>query len=146
METPATAPEPVVEDLAIPTPPGASPPCAAAIESYNHASTFQILFTGLVLVLVAATVAFLVAMLGFLLWTIREWNDDQIVDQAIKVVAALVSAAGSLVTGVAARSVNTARRYQDTQKDKALTKVNELCSNSVKEETVRQGPQPLSFF
>jgi hypothetical protein len=101
--------------------------CAVAYKEYGRQSLFSTLFTIAVLALVIATVAFLVTMLAFLTWTILDWDDAVVINNAVKAVATLASAAGALVTGVAAKSVYDKKTDQDTLTAAAQRVVNKYC-------------------
>ncbi|MGD0249056.1 MAG: hypothetical protein ABSB75_08400 [Candidatus Limnocylindrales bacterium] len=101
--------------------------CAVAYEEYRRQSAFSTLFTVALLVLVAATVVFLVALLSFLAYTLLQWNDKDMVANGVKIAATLGSAVGTLTTGGAAKVVRDEKNAQDLLVASAQKVVNQYC-------------------
>jgi hypothetical protein len=101
--------------------------CSVAYKEYSRLSGFSTLFTAAVLALVAATVVFLVVMLGFLTFTIFRWDDKDTLADAVKAMATLGSAVGALITGRAAQLVYDEKKAQDALVASAQDVVNKYC-------------------
>jgi hypothetical protein len=101
--------------------------CSVAYQEYSRLSGFRTLFTAVVLVLVAATVVFLVTMLSFLALTVFRWDEKDTVVNVVKAVTTLGTAAGALVTGAAAKMVYDEKRAQDVLVASAQDVVNKYC-------------------
>ena len=101
--------------------------CEYAQSEYRQLARFRNLFRWLVFALLAATTVFLIFTLVLISVAANSGDDGQ---RIIDAVLAAVSAAGTIVTGVAAKVVFDLSREQQELVDAALVKLNE-CLRSI---------------
>src|SRR5256885_8202574 len=88
--------------------------CEVATREYDREARFANLFTAVFFALVAATAIFLVIVLGFLLWGIVDWSNETTTGKIVKFGTAVVTAAGSFLTGQGSGFVKDAATYHET--------------------------------